>query len=38
MTVEMRNHPSPENPRSSLLAARSVLATIRRIVSPLRMG
>jgi aspartate dehydrogenase len=38
MTVELRNYPSPANPRSSSLAALSALATIRRTASSLWVG
>jgi len=36
--VEVENLPSPENPRTSYLAALSAVALIRRILSPIEVG
>jgi aspartate dehydrogenase len=38
ISVELSNRPSPDNPRSSWLAALSAVATIRRTVSSLQVG
>jgi len=38
MVLEVENLPSPQNPRTSYLAALSALATLRRGVSSLRVG
>ena len=37
-TVEIRARPMPDNPKSSALAAFSVLALLSRISSPLEIG
>lgn len=37
-TLEIGNIPSPENPRTGLITALSVVAAIRRLVSPLQIG
>lgn len=36
--IEVENLPSPENPRTSHLAALSTIALLRRIVSPIEVG
>jgi aspartate dehydrogenase len=36
MTIE--GVPSPENPRTGMLTSLSVLATLRRLVAPFRVG
>lgn len=38
LAVEVRNAPSPSNPRTSQLAALSALATLRRLSQPLQAG
>jgi aspartate dehydrogenase len=38
LTVVVEGMPSPDNPRTSQLTALSVLATLRGLVSPLRVG
>lgn len=37
-SLEIGNIPSPENPRTGLITALSVVAAIRRLVSPLQVG
>jgi aspartate dehydrogenase len=37
-TVHIENRPSPSNPRTGMLTAMSVLATIRNLTSPLHVG
>ena len=37
-TVEVEANPSPDNPRSSLLAAYSVLALLKKLQSPIQIG
>lgn len=36
--IEVENLPSPENPRTSALAALSTIALLRRLVSPIEIG
>ncbi len=36
--IEVENQPSPENPRTSLLASLSAIALLRRILSPIEIG
>ena len=38
LTARTENRPSPENPKSSLLAVQSALAALRQILSPLKVG
>lgn len=38
LTIQAANVPSPDNPRTSYLAALSALAALRRITSPLQVG
>jgi aspartate dehydrogenase len=38
LRVEIANVPSPENPRTSVLAALAAVATLRRIVAPVVIG
>jgi aspartate dehydrogenase len=38
MTLRLSNLPSPANPKSSLLAALSPLATLRRLTDPVQIG
>ena len=38
LELKIENLPSPENPRSGLIVALSILATLKSLVSPLRIG
>jgi aspartate dehydrogenase len=38
MEVLIKNVPSPDNPKTSLLAALSAVATLKKMVSPLKIG
>jgi aspartate dehydrogenase len=38
LNFRTENHPAPDNPRTSLLAALSALATLRKITSPIKIG
>ncbi len=38
LTARTENRPSPANPKSSLLAVRSAVATLRQILNPLKVG
>lgn len=38
LTVEVENEPSPENPKTSFLAALSVIGLLRRLDEPVRVG
>jgi len=37
-TSRIENVPSPDNPRTSLLAALSAIATLKKITEPLHIG